>query len=121
MKTYVLVRLSLLMLALGVALAGAAAPLPTGGYWNVETNLTTRDYTIIRFFNDQNQLIYEERIDNLCLGLSKDSGPCRATTRQLNLALQQVLRDPATARQTTTMLALQLGQNRRVQRVYAVR
>lgn len=121
MKKYLLPCLSLLGLVLGGAVPGVAAQPPTAGYWNVETNLTTRDYTIIRFYNDQNQLLHEERIDNLCLNLSKASGPCRATTRRLNLALQQVLRDPATARQTTTMLAQQLGQNRRVQRVYAVR
>ncbi len=96
----------------------AASDLP--GYWNVETNLTTRDYTIVRFYNGQDQLAYEERLPGLCLDLSHRSGLCRRTSRQLNAALQQVLRAPA-AGQAPDLLARQFGQNRRVQRVYAAR
>ncbi|MCB2408797.1 hypothetical protein [Hymenobacter lucidus] len=125
MKTFFLFRAPLLLFFLLLStLAQAqttAARLPQGGYWNVETNLATRDYTIIRFYNNQDQLIYEEKLPNLCLDLSRGTSLCRRTIGQLNGALQQVLHDPATASQTTTLLAGQLGQNRRVQRVYAVR
>ncbi|TGE24784.1 hypothetical protein E5K00_06150 [Hymenobacter aquaticus] len=125
MKTNLLFRPLLVVLLLSASLA-AAGPRPTRsapvqGYWNVETNLLTRDYSIIRFFNDQDQLVYEERIDNLCLDLSSGSGLCRRTANQLNVALQQVLLNPAAPQQNPTMLAQQFGQNRRVQRVYAVR
>ncbi|MBC8082739.1 MAG: hypothetical protein H7Z21_05955 [Hymenobacter sp.] len=90
------------------------------GYWNLETNLTTRAYTIVRFYNGQDELVYEERLDNLCLDLGKNTGLCRRTTRRLNVALQQKLRTPAPTTPMPT-LAAQLSQDRRVQRVYATR
>ena len=90
---------------------------PQSGYWNLETNLTTRDYTLVRFYNAQDQLVREERLDNLCLNLSPGTPLCRRTARLLNATLAQVLQDPG----SSTMLATQLGQNRRIQRVYAVR
>lgn len=124
MKKSVIFRLSLLLFLFSVSpLAQAQAPAASSaraGYWNVETNLTTRDYTIVRFYNGQDQLVYEETLPNLCLNLAARRGPCHRATRQLNLALQQVLRDPA-AGQDNTLLAQQLGQSHRVQRVYAVR
>lgn len=93
---------------------------PLLGYWNVETNLTTRDYTFVRFYNAQHQLVYEERLPDLCLDLGRSTGPCHRTTRQLNAVLRQVLQaDPAALQ--PNQLALRLSQQRRVQRVYAVR
>jgi len=124
MKTSLLIRLAfglgcLFVSFLGRAQARAAAPdLP--GYWNLEINLTTRDYTIVRFYNGQNQLVYEERLPGLCLDMSKRSGICRRTSRQLTAALQQVLRDAA-GRESATLLAQQFAANRRVQRAYAAR
>lgn len=113
---------SLLLLA---TLTVTASPrpskaVPTNGYWNLETNLTTRNHTIVRFYNSSNQLVYEERLNNLCLDLSKGNGLCRRTAKQLNVALQEVLRTPDRAPHAT-LLATQFGQSRRVQRVYAVR
>lgn len=125
MKTNLLSSFVLAGLLLAAPLASAGPrpdrSAPAQGYWNVETNLLTRDYTVIRFFNNQDQLVYEERIDNLCLDLSSGSGLCRRTANQLNVALRQVLLNPAAPQQNPTMLAQQLGQSRRVQRVYAVR
>jgi hypothetical protein len=124
MKTSLLLRvalsLSLLLFSTTTRAQGRPAA-PTAGYWNIETNLATRTHTIVRFYNDQNQLVYEEQLPTLCLDLSRNTGLCRRTTAQLNLALQQVLRDPAAASQTPTLLALQFGPNRRLQRAYAVR
>ncbi|TLM91779.1 hypothetical protein [Hymenobacter jeollabukensis] len=94
-----------------------AQQAPHSGYWNLETNLSTRDYTIVRFYNDQDELLREERLDALCLNLSQGTPLCRRTARLLNTTLAQVLHDPA----SPTQLAAQLGQNRRIQRVYAVR
>ncbi|GAA3927761.1 hypothetical protein [Hymenobacter algoricola] len=124
MKANRLLYLVLVSMLLFTSLASAMPrprPLPVGGYWNLETNLATRDYTIVRFYDAQDQLMYEERLDNLCLDLSGGTSLCRRTARRLDVALQQVLRNPSSAGETTTMLALQLGQNRRVQRSYAVR
>jgi hypothetical protein len=124
MKNFTSLRLSLLLAFLGFApLAWAQAPAATSavpGYWNTETNLTTRAYTIVRFYNGQDQLVYEEFLSNFCLDLSRRPGLCRRTKSQLDETLQRVLRDPALARKPT-LLATQFGQDRRVQRVYAAR
>lgn len=101
-------------------LASAKGPAKVEGYWNVETNLSIRSYTIVRFYNNQDQLVYEEQLNNLCFDLSKSTGRCRRTARQLNTALQRILRNPETATQTT-LLASEFGRNRRAQRLYDVR
>ncbi len=122
MKTNPLFRSLLLAgtFACTTAAAQPAAP-PAAGYWNVETNLTTRDYTIVRFYNAQDQLVYEERIDDLCLNLCGSRPVCQRTKARLDAALQQVLHDPSLAARAPALLAQQLRANRRVQRVYAVR
>jgi len=124
MKTPTFLRLSILLVFLGFAsLAQAqtpAGPLALPGYWNTETNLTTRAYTIVRFYDGQDRLVYEELLPNFCLDLSRRPGLCRRTKSQLDQTLQLVLRDPTLA-QKPTLLATQFGQDRRVQRVYAVR
>ncbi len=122
MKTSLIFRLSLGLLLLLSTLAHAQSqPVAPAGYWNVETNRTTRDYTIVRFYNAQDQLVYEERLSGLNLDLRKGNRCCRRTSQQLNVALAAVLRDPAAARRDAGLLAQQFGQDRRVQRVYAVR
>lgn len=126
MKTSLLSLLSLVLFFLLLAAptqaqTRRAAQPALAGYWNLETNLATRNYTIVRFYNDQQELLYEERLTGLCLDLSRGNGLCQRTARQLNGVLAQVLSNPSTAAQTMGALAQQLGQNRRVQRVYAVR
>ncbi|RSK47591.1 hypothetical protein [Hymenobacter rigui] len=112
--------LFLLLLVLASPLARAQGPVATlPGYWNLETNLTTRDYTLVRFYNGQDQLVYEETIHNRCLDLSKRPARRRRTSAQLTLALQQVLRNPTIATQNLTLVAQQLGSTRRVQHLYA--
>lgn len=73
----------------------------------------------MRFYNGQDQLVYQETLPDLCLDLSRHSGRRRRASQQLTVALQQVLHDPATG--TGTLLAAQLGQNRRAPRSYAAR
>ena len=130
MKTYrcflALAFWSLLLLAAPASYAQAltATPAPTDlpGYWNLETNLTTHDYTIVRFYDGHDQLVYEERLPQLCLNLGKGSRRCRQrTSRQLTQALQLALHDPTHAGQATAWLAQQLGHDRREARLYAVR
>ena len=122
MKTLLTLRLSLVLffvLLAAAASAQTASAAPQRGYWNLETNLTTRNHTIVRFYNGQDQLVYEERLDNLCLDLSR-RGLCRRTSRRLNVALQQVLRDPSAGR-STNLVAQQLGTAPRTPRAYAAR
>ena len=123
MKNTAALRLSLVLLFLSLAPLAHAQTQPATalrGYWNLETNLTTRDYTIVRFYNGQDQLIYQERLDNVCLDLSRRPRQGRRTKALLGIALQQVLRDPA-ASQPAGLVAAQFGPSRRVQRVYAAR
>jgi hypothetical protein len=120
-------RFGLVLVLLGMLLAPAAQaqtktqPAPAaGGYWNTETNLTTRDHTIVRFYNAAHELVYEERLDNICLEQGQNTACSRRTTRLLSQALQQVLTTPEAAR-TPGLLAQHLGTDRRLQRMYAVR
>ncbi|MBF9143974.1 hypothetical protein [Hymenobacter properus] len=124
MKAPLLFRLSPLLLVFASTLVQAQTPTPStapAGYWNVETNRLTHDYTTVRFYNSQDQLVYEERIDNLCLNLTSNRPVCRRTMAQLNQSLAQVLSNPAAAAQNPTLLAQQFSADRRVQRVYASR
>ena len=125
MKTPFCLRLACgLLLVLG-SLAGHAQGLPPAalpGYWNLETNRTTRDYTIVRFYDGQNQLVYEDRLNGLCLDLAR--GPVRRrqfTAGCLTLALQAVLRDPAHAPQAVAGLAQQFDPRGRAPRRLAGR
>ena len=120
MKTSVFFRLGLVLLLCSLASrvhAQAAPATPQPAYWNLETNRATLDHTIMRFYNGQDQLVYQETLPDLCLDLSRYSGRRRRASQQLTVALQQVLHDPATG----PLLAVQLGQNRRAPRFYAAR
>ena len=122
MKNAAFLRLSALLVCLFLTTLAQAqtAPIAQSGYWNLETNLTTRDYTIVRFYNGQDQLVHEETLPSLCLDFSHRKGLCRRTAKQLNVALQQVLSNPA-ANQSATLVAQQLGAGRHQPRSYAVR
>ena len=123
------VRLTLLVLMIAPVGAShaqtpaAVAPASAKGYWNLETNLTTRAYTIVRFYNDRDQLVHEARFDSLYLDLSRGNERCHRTARLLDQALQLALRGPATALEATAvaMLAVRQGQSPRVRRAYAAR
>ena len=128
MKSSLIFRFSLLLLVFASTLAHAPptpTPTPTPaaqpGYWNIETNLTTRDYTTVRYYNAHDQLVYEKQLPNFCLDLSRPSALCRHTKGQIDLALQQVLAAPASQPAPAGLLAQQLGQSHRALRVYAAR
>jgi hypothetical protein len=40
-------------------------------YWVVETNVYQKDFTILKFYNGQNQLIHEVTLDRSFLDISK--------------------------------------------------
>jgi hypothetical protein len=121
MKSFLIFRLSLVLFVFASTVARAqmtAAPAAPAGYWNTETNLTTHDHTTVRFYNAQDQLVYEEILPT-CLNLTRRA-PRKRTTARLNLALARVLADPAAA-QGTALLAQQFGQGTRVPNAIAVR
>ncbi|WP_223648560.1 hypothetical protein [Hymenobacter psoromatis] len=125
MKTCFFFRLAVWALLFLTAQAGHAQAAPASdlpGYWNLEINRTTHDYTIVRFYDGHDQLVYEERLPRLCLDLGKGSRRCRQRTgRQLSQALQLALHDPTHAAQATAWLTQQLGHDHRETRLYAVR
>ncbi|WP_277235522.1 hypothetical protein [Hymenobacter sp. YC55] len=86
------------------------------GYWNIETNSKTRDYTIVRFYNNQDQLVYEERLNDVYLDLRKG----RRASRELTSALQHVLREQPIDT-SGTILAQHFTAKRRFQRSFSVR
>jgi hypothetical protein len=125
MKTFLLSRLSLLLLLFGLSATLATAQTrtyteasdqPDGGYWTIETDQTQRNYSVVRFYTAQHEKIYEERLDELCLDPSKGTAKCRRTARRLNAALAQ-----AQQARSNSMVASNLGLHRRIQRAYALR
>ena len=120
MKNSLILRLLVLLLFLANApLVRAQQPAAVPGYWNVETNLTTRAYTIVRFYNGQDQLVYEENLPNCCLDFTCRKARGRRVARRLNGSLQLVLRNPAAV--PAHLLATHLKLSRRIARSYASR
>ncbi len=90
MKTISYLRLAVLaiLISLGPLTANAQARKVSlasqDGFWVIETPPHGRQ-CIVRFYNDQNQLIYEETL-NRCLKVNQ-----LKTQRSLNVALEQAL------------------------------
>ena len=113
MKNSLIFRLGLGLFLLLSPLAHAQSqPAAQLGYWNVETNRTTHDHTIVRFYSVQDQLVHEGRLNVLDLDLRKGNRCCRRTSQQYNLALVIVLHDPSAARHDAGLLAQAFGQDR---------
>ena len=84
-NTLKIVMLVLLLGADAFTSTFAQAVLPAQNYWVVETNLKQRDYSLIRFYNQRNELVYEEHLAGIYLNISRPKH-----VKRLNLALQQV-------------------------------
>lgn len=63
----------------------AQAKAKQEGYWVVETNQRTRNYTLIRFYSDQDQLLYEEKLPGYMLDISRSRNK-----KRLDKALKQL-------------------------------
>ncbi|MCB2376615.1 hypothetical protein LGH70_03420 [Hymenobacter sp. BT635] len=126
MKYFPVFRLSLLTFLLGLSVTTASAQIqvytedakqPGIGYWSIETNAARRDYSIVRFYTPQHEMIYEERLNALCLDPSRGTAACRRTARMLSASITSVQRNRA-----NSMVANGLGLYRKVPRTsYAVR
>ena len=55
-------------------------------YWVIETNVHQKDFTIIKFYNDQHVIIYEKKQVGVYFDLSK-----KRYVRRLDLMLQNYL------------------------------
>lgn len=74
--------------------AQAQASKPATGYWVVETNLHEAPYTIVKMYNLQNTLLYEERLEGKRLNIKR-----RRHVRMLNTSLNNLLKNTAVAQQ----------------------
>jgi hypothetical protein len=87
------------------------------GYWTIVTDSQIRDHSIVRFYNDKHELLYEEQLDGVYLDPTKSVAAHRRISKMLGTALQQVQRLQTNSVVSTNMVAL----NRHTQRLYAVR
>ena len=80
----------------------AQTVVPDRSYWVVGTNLKQRDYSVVRFYNQHNELLYEERLTGKHLNISRSKH-----VKRLNLALQQVTQNSfATCNQKNVIASL---------------
>ena len=99
MKTSAIFRLGSALALFFCSMLATAQPAlkapNTLGYWNVETSPATHNYAIVRFYNDQHQLLLETELADL--RVDPRCGIRRRMVHQLNAALQRVLRKPQSA------------------------
>ena len=87
--------LVLIILSFGLGEASQAQIVHSSeNYWVVETNVHQRNYSIVRFYNAADELIYEERLDGMYLDIKKPKH-----VKRLNLALAQITEVPVIAYQ----------------------
>jgi hypothetical protein len=63
-----------------------AAQEPGSGYWVVETNVKTKDHSVVKFYDTTNQLVYEERLEGVHLNINRPR-----TVKMLNQTLRGVI------------------------------
>lgn len=71
----------------------------------MEINPTTRDHTVVRFHDGRGQLVYEEALPQLLDSSNVPASAQELITSHLARALQRVLRDPVSARETVSVLS----------------
>jgi len=64
----------------------AALAQSPNGYWIIESNVHVKDLTIVRFYNNANEQIYEEKLNNVALNIQR-----KKTVKQLNAALDKAM------------------------------
>ncbi len=85
-QTLKTILVSSLLFSLYVLPAAAQAPAPGTGYWVVETNDRTKDHSIVKFYDNAGQLVYEERLEGVHLNINRPK-----TVKMLNQTLQGVI------------------------------
>ena len=85
-KTLLLAGAAALLLTLNVNAQARRPDLPQAGFWVVETAPKAKTGSLVKFYNDDKQLIYEERLGGKCLDVRKEK-----TVAFLNHALDKVM------------------------------
>ncbi len=89
MKMFAL-KTTLSALLLAYALLPAAAQTTPSGYWVVETNERTRDQSVVKFYDLNDQLLYEERLEGVHLDVARGKNR-RLLTQMLNQVVNRTL------------------------------
>ncbi|MCC9134813.1 hypothetical protein ACFSKU_20115 [Pontibacter silvestris] len=76
--------------------AEAQVSQPVSGNWVVETNTIKQNYSVVRFYNQQKTLIYEEKLYGVHLDVTKPK-----TRKMLDKTLKNVLNSTLVAWQTS--------------------
>ena len=77
---------TLFFLALFGTAAQAQKKLPKTGFWVVEDNLRTKEGSTVRFYTESGTLIYEEKLEDLRLNITR-----KKVVKRLDATLSQVL------------------------------
>lgn len=85
-KTLLLAGAAALLLTLNVNAQARRPDLPQVGFWVVETNPKAQTGSIVKFYNDEKTLIYEERLGGKCLDVRRSN-----TVAFLNRALDKAM------------------------------
>ncbi|QHT67888.1 hypothetical protein GXP67_15195 [Rhodocytophaga rosea] len=89
-----LVTIILFTLTLFSSQAAIAQLLSNEGYWVVESNINTKDFTVVKFYDNTHSLIYEEKLTGICLDISR-----RKIVKMLNRTLKMVQHNQVVAGQ----------------------
>lgn len=76
--------------------------------WVTETNVNERPYTIVKFFDGEEKLIYEERIEGIRLDITR-----RKTVKLLNRTLKMLVEKRLVGEQIKTSAELPIAIARR--------
>ncbi|MBX0290076.1 hypothetical protein K3G63_06480 [Hymenobacter sp. HSC-4F20] len=126
MKTSLLSGLGLLCLMAILPTSGLQAQtavyseapvVAKSGYWSLLTDPKRQDYTLVRFYNDGHELVYQERLDGIYLNPLKNRATHRRISQMLGTALEQVQRAQSNSAISGSLVALK----RQTLRLYAVR
>jgi len=77
-----------------------ATPPPSKGFWVVESNIHVPGKCVVYFYNDQQQLIYQENVENKKINVSR-----KKTQKQLNGILDKALASYAAKQAASTDMA----------------
>ena len=58
------------LFSLGMVINDAFAKSNTIGFWTIEANDKSEKYTIVRFYDDKQNLVYEEKIEGIALSIT---------------------------------------------------
>ena len=106
MKTTAVFRLGALLFLLSYSNLTSAQLQPTvsvrDGYWNLISNLSRPRQATIRFYTGQHQLLHEKQVVGKRFVMKRNLIRPRAMC-ELNVALQQVLREQRLAADATAL------------------